>query len=419
MADTVVCVAIRRFYPLYSGPGVRTQRIAPGLIRRGVGVRVFTEGITGESVTRSGLLAHQFDASSDGASDCSTEEIDGLLVQRTKVPRGWRRQPLYFHGLVKYCRERPHDIDVVQFLNLDKLAAPWILQLHRLGIRTVYSCTLLGELSPHPFRRALQRLERRFALNLVDQVTAMTTVMKRYLEDLGVSTPIQVIPDGTDLQRFRPVSTRDEKVSLRRKLGLDPGCDIILTVGPVKPRKGTDVLVQAFARLYHDHPNALLVLVGPRQDLQRQELAVFSQHLRKTIVDANIQNRVIFTGSANNIEDYMRAADIFVFPSRREGMGYVVPEAMACGIPVVMTPFVGLPEEFGIPGSHYILSDWETQALAADIGDLLVKTDYRRRLGLEGRRWVEQHLDVNRTIDQYAALYRELANSPVVGLRPS
>ena len=88
----------------------------------------------------------------------------------------------------------------------------------------------------------------------------------------------------------------------------------------------------------------------------------------------------------------------------------MVAEAMACGLPVVTTPFLGLPAEYGVPGVHYVLSDWDTEVLAADIHKLLSCGEYRRQLGQAARSWVQGNLDIDDSLDKYAAFYRELAS---------
>jgi glycosyltransferase involved in cell wall biosynthesis len=234
--------------------------------------------------------------------------------------------------------------------------------------------------------------------------------MQRQLEDIGVSTPIQVIPNGVDLRRFRPAASHHDKVSLRRQLDLHPDWDIILAVGPIIPRKGVEAVVQAFVSICHYHPQARLILVGPRHDQTRAALSEFGRQLQHMITGAGAQDRVIFTGPVSNVQDYMQAADLLVFASRREGMPNVVPEAMACGLPVIITPFVGLPEEFGYPDTHYVLSDWAPETLRRDIYMLLKDRPRRSHLGCAARRWVEEHLDVEQSLTAYANMYGSMQN---------
>lgn len=411
--DLGVCLASMRFYPLYGGPVLRFQRYAPGLAKRGVKISVFTQAITPKLLAERGTVS-----TTNGSSETSRDSlgewplfeiVDGIPILRTKLPSGWRHKPAFFRRVATYCQQLRRDIDVLHFNSLDKWAIPWLGKIRRFGIPTVYTNTMVGNLSSHPVKRALQRLDRRVALNLVDRVVVSSSVMLRDLERLGVSTQIEVIPNGVDLDRFRPIEGETNRALLRHKLALGADWEIVLAIGPIIPRKGVDTLVDAFARISRENPNAHLVLVGPRHDLSGLAPAGFHDEIYKLISDANAQDRVHFTGPVSNVQDYLRAADLLVFPSHREGMPNVVPEAMACGIPIIMTPFLGLPEEFGMPGTHYVLSSWEPEGLASDIRSLLSSSEHRRNLGDEGRHWVERKLDVKYSLDRYASMYFELA----------
>ena len=400
-----VCLGSIFFYPVYAGPAVRFQSYSPGLNQRGVNMRVFTESANGKSISERGTL---IDLKSRQAESSAFEMVGSIPVYRTTLPGGWRRQSAYFSRLADHCEKHRSDIDVVQFLTLNKWAIPSIGKLSRLGIPTVFTHTLLREFSSNPLRGALQRFDRRFPINMFDLVVVSSRAMARQLEDIGVSSPIEVVPNGVDLERFRPIDSEADKAKLRQKLGLGSSWEIVLAVGPISPRKGVDVLIKAMSKVCRENPDVHLVLVGPRQDLNLEILAGFRQKIQRTINGADLQDRVHFTGPVNNVKDYMQAADLMVFPSRREGMPNVVLEAMACGIPVIMTPFIGLPEEFGTPGQHYILSNWDIARLSSDIQELLVDRIRRKNLSTEARKWVEQNLDVNDSLDRYASLYHEL-----------
>jgi glycosyltransferase involved in cell wall biosynthesis len=94
-------------------------------------------------------------------------------------------------------------------------------------------------------------------------------------------------------------------------------------------------------------------------------------------------------------------------------MPNVVIEAMASGVPVVMTPFPTLPQEFGRQGFEYLLSDREPGALSAQMERLIRNPDIRIKLGRQGRSWMEKGMDLENTLDRYAALYRKLARSAI------
>jgi glycosyltransferase involved in cell wall biosynthesis len=88
---------------------------------------------------------------------------------------------------------------------------------------------------------------------------------------------------------------------------------------------------------------------------------------------------------------------------------------MATALPVVITPFIDLSADLGVADRHYLLSDPNAEALAGQIGDLLGNRELRIEQGRRGRRWVEETMDVRRSVDRYAALYRELAEGSLAG----
>ena len=415
LSDINVFFASTVYYPLFGGENVRLHRYFSRLGERGVKVRVFTQIPSDDFVSRIGYMPKGTETNGDQRLGATAElpafeVMNGIPVERTRVASGWRNTPAFFRQVAQYFSRHRTDIDVAFVHPPSTWVIPLLMRIRRMGIPTVSQHVMFGRFSTNRIRRALQRLDRRLRFNAFDCVVVISSAMARQLEEIGVSTRIEVIPPGVDLQRFRPVESESEKKRLRRELGLNPDSEIMLSVGGIVPRKGTDALVKAFALIAQERPEAHLVLVGPRQDLSREEFRGFQRQLQTTISAANVSDRVHFTGSVSNVEDYMRAADMFVFPSRREGFGNVVAEAMACAIPVVVTPFLGLPREFGVPGTHYVLSDWEPATLGSDIRALLIDPEGSRRMAQEGRRWAEQTLDVNQTLDRYATVCRELAN---------
>jgi len=400
-----LCLASDTFYPLFSGAALRFQHYAPGLFRRGIRMSVFTRAVTKQAISLRGLLDNGLSGQylrPDGSPDWPMfEVVEHLPITRAEVPNGWRGTPTFFSNLFTHCRHS--EVDIVQFFRLPNSSAPWIWRLRNRGIPTVTTCTMIGEISKNPLRRVVQRAQRRFGFNMVDLVVASTNVMKRYLLDLGVSSPIKVIPNGVDLKRFTPVKTASDRIRMRHRLQLDPAWEIILAIGSVNRRKGFDILVDAFAKVAKERPSTYLLIVGATIS------ASFDEKLRHTIESTHAQGRVIFLGSKSNVEDYLQAADLLVFPSRREGMGNVVLEAMACGLPVITTPFIGLAEDFGVPDSHYVLSKPTPTDLANDISRMLASPRVRDHLGKGARNWVERTQDVNDILDRYNATYRDLA----------
>jgi glycosyltransferase involved in cell wall biosynthesis len=235
--------------------------------------------------------------------------------------------------------------------------------------------------------------------------------MRNLMREMGVTSRIEVIQNGVNLQRFSVRKRNPQAMKLRHGLGIGDDEMMITTVGAVMPRKGSDLLLDAWTRINAAHNNSHLVYVGPRKDLETPGLADFKKRLEMLRAASGNPERVHFVGLADNVESYLSGSDLFVLPSRREGMPNSVIEAMACGIPVIITPFVGLSDDLGTAGKEYLLADFSAESLAAAITSLLKDHSLRAMLGKQGRTWIETTMDLEHSLDRYADLYHELAGN--------
>lgn len=143
----------------------------------------------------------------------------------------------------------------------------------------------------------------------------------------------RVIHSGIDTDRFVP---RERDAALARRHGLDPGTQTIYgIVARLSEEKGHRYLVEAFARVHRQHPEARLMVVGDGPLLE----AVQAQ-----VRDAGLQEAVAFTGMQRNVPDYLALMDVFVLASTRESFPLAAREAMAAGRPVIAPRIGGCPE---------------------------------------------------------------------------
>ena len=144
---------------------------------------------------------------------------------------------------------------------------------------------------------------------------------------------IKVIPAGVNLDTFKPVnqSIARQRVGIHEK-------QVILYVGRIEPLKGIDVLLEAAALL--DRSDDIRVLIVGGSPGNNAELG----RLKALTTELGIESMVTFTGAIkqNKLPDYYSAADVFVLPSHSESFGLAALEAMACGVPVVVSRVGGL-----------------------------------------------------------------------------
>jgi glycosyltransferase involved in cell wall biosynthesis len=180
---------------------------------------------------------------------------------------------------------------------------------------------------------------------------------------------------------------------IRRQLGAGP---IIGHVGALHDHhKGQAVLIQAFQRLVADYPQARLLLVGEGPDRRAFESL------------AQRDERIVFAGFQQDVGSWLAAMDLFVFPSREEGLGSVVLDAMALGVPVLTSTVGGLPELIGADERGQMVGDHHPRSWEMAIRRLL--TDKAARsCRVESASQFAGANDVAAMSKSYAAFYDEI-----------
>jgi glycosyltransferase involved in cell wall biosynthesis len=408
-----VCLASPFFHPEYSGGAMRFYRYLPGLRARGVAVDVVAAEIGAWKRGRDYSSLDQ-DTPTPTPQPADDTPVDRVPLPLWPIPARadrWRTKWVYESAILARCRGGSVPPDLLIWRYGLSLASVRVLRaLRRMGIPMMRIATMYDDLAATSIRRRIRRSLKPVPYGYLDCVVVGSSVMRQNLRNLGVQTRIEVIPHGVNLDRFRPGTVPPSQAPARSRLGLAPDSEIVLFVGPITQRKGLDYLAAAWDRVAACRPRAHLVLVGPEPITdENRDGPSFAEALRRRLSRGRGAERVIFAGRVLDVEEYFRAADLFVFPSRKEGMPNVVCEAFATGLPCILTPFVGLPDEFGRAGEQYALVPHSSEALAGTILDLLADESARFRLGHAARQWAETQLDVERTLDRYAGLFRELA----------
>jgi glycosyltransferase involved in cell wall biosynthesis len=206
---------------------------------------------------------------------------------------------------------------------------------------------------------------------------------------------VHVVPNGVDEKCFRP---RNQK-SVRRELSLAPG-PLFVCAGRLNAEKGFHHALNALALLRARGCLATLVVVGVGAEQSRlQELA------RKL----QLEERVSFVGAQprEKVAAYMAAADAFLFPTERdEAAPLVLPQAMACGVPVVASRVGGIPEVIDRPGENGLLvRPADRSELARAMESLAQNADLRSRLGHAARQRILAEYTVERMTERTLVVY--------------
>ncbi|MGC0417663.1 glycosyltransferase [Embleya sp. AB8] len=310
------------------------------------------------------------------------------------------------HGLARLIRDRRPDLVHTTLYEADvagRIAAlvtgvPVVSSL----VNTAYGAEMRAQPGIRPWKlRAAQGLDaasargvRRFHA-LTDHVA---NVMARRL---GVRRArIEVVPRGRDGELL--ATARDRRAATRGALGLAEDVPVLLTAARQEYQKGLDVLLTAFARVRRELPDAVLLLAGPpggQTELLRESAARLAQE------SPGVREPVRFLGHRDDVPDLMGAADVFVLPSRWEGLGSVLIEAMGVGTPIVTSDLPPVREITGSGDCAALVPPNAPEALAtALVAALTEREKTAMRAEAAYRRFGEEYT-IDSVCDRMVAFY--------------
>jgi glycosyltransferase involved in cell wall biosynthesis len=183
--------------------------------------------------------------------------------------------------------------------------------------------------------RALMRLlARRFTTsqcNALDALVVPSRAMQTALTDYGVRCPMQIIPTGMEMERF----AGGDGARFRESLGIPADRPTLVHVGRVAHEKNIDFLFRVLRRVVERRPDVTLIVAG-----EGPALAHCKSYVESLGLNANVKF-VGYLSRDSALLDCYKAGDLFVFASKTETQGLVLLEAMALGVPVVSTAYMG------------------------------------------------------------------------------
>jgi L-malate glycosyltransferase len=183
--------------------------------------------------------------------------------------------------------------------------------------------------------------------------------------------------------------TRQDRASVRREFGLTEDDLVIATTAFHDPVKGLDVLLEALALLIDQHPELRLLQIGGESGAGQTE------SLKTLAGKLGVDDRIVWTGLRDDVSDLLFGADIYCQPSRSEGLGLAILEAMGASLPVVASDVGGIGE-IVIPGRTGILATPEDpQSLADGLKKLLEYPKDRDELGRAGQQLCRESFDLD------------------------
>jgi len=394
-----VCLLTETFHPVTGGGETQARVLASGLAASGSAVQVVTRRSDKASPRR----------------DC----LGSVRLWRVS-PSGagqWKKWGLVITALIMLLRLR-RSYDVIVVCGFRVLGIPAVIAAALLKKPCLLKADVLGELSGEFFRAGLKRFGlqpsgllvrsmlklRHRLLRRATAFVTISTAIEKELVECGIGDEnISRIPNSVDTDLFCPVDG-PTKTKLRQNLGIPLTGHIAIYTGRLERTKGLPLLLSAWKKIAGRYRDARLLLVGAGGlGLQNCEA-----ELREFVVQNSLDHSVTFVGSVENVDEYLKASDFFVFPSAREAFGISVIEALACSLPVITTTAGGLSDIVTAGQTAIVVPVGDVEALETAIEGVLREEVRVRELVAAGRELVIQKYSQSQILEQYARLLAKL-----------
>jgi glycosyltransferase involved in cell wall biosynthesis len=264
-----------------------------------------------------------------------------------------------------------------------------------------YAVTPHGMLDPWSLRQSAAKKRIALLLGYRKMLTgacflhALNADEKRLIEPLELACPIEVIPNGVFCEEIEPLPVQGKFYAACASL---QGAPYVLFLSRLHYKKGLDYLAEAFALLARENPRVHLVVAGP----DGGERGAFERRVQALGID----DRVHLVGPLYGPDKGAALADAacFCLPSRQEGFSMAVTEALACGVPPVISEACHFPEVAEVGAGEVV--PLEASAIAAALERVLSDPQRRERMAAAGRKLVASRYTWPRVAEQTLEAYR-------------
>jgi glycosyltransferase involved in cell wall biosynthesis len=381
-----VVIITRCFWPLVGGAEVMAARLSTGLRARGAPTT---------------LLTARWQSGWPAEIDHHGVHVVRLANPRTRGWGTWRYMQAVGHWLRQH--RSTFDLVYVSMLKHDAYAAVTAARRGRFPVvLRAEGAGLTGDCHWQLEANCGLRIKRR--CQKADAFIAPSPAIERELIVSGYARRrIHYIPNGVaapePLAEASRTQARLDLAEADASLAIGDDSPLAVYTGRLHAMKGLDFLIRAWPRVLSRVPNARLWLVGDGP--QREEL-------NSLIGDLGLWGFVYLAGPFDDVEEFLRAAEVFVLPSLEEGMSLALLEAMALGLPVVAT---------AIPANEALIADGVTgrltpprdsERLADAIIELIENRPLARELGEAARRQISENYSLDRMVSGHLQLFERL-----------
>ena len=292
-----------------------------------------------------------------------------------------------------------------RFRGLIRAEAPDLVHLHsRRGADTLGGLGALWAGVPTVLTRRVDNPEPEWAVapkyRLFRQVIAISGAIRRVLIRQGVPPEkIRLVHSALDGSLFR--SPCDEGV-LSREMDVPPRAPVVGMAAQFIPRKGHHTLLEAVPGILREHPDTRFLLFG-RGPLREE--------VRERIRTAGLLGSVLLPGFREDLPTLLPCLNLLVHPATMEGLGVILLQAGAAGLPVVAARAGGIPEVVAHGSTGLLVPPGDPRALATAVNGLLSAPEEAEAMGRRARERVASEFSVHRMVEGNLDVYREVLSA--------
>jgi len=364
---------------IYGGPTRSLPALCEALVAEGSEVSVYTT-----------------DAKGSGSLDIPlgiAQDVKGVKVHFYR--RVWGGNYYFAPDLIKACYNNVGKFDLMYIYSTwtypfvpccraaHRAAVPYVVSPRTSFMRETWKGKQLKKWAYH-------FLVERHWITKASALHYTTNLELRESEWLGLRTPFFIVPNPVDQTEFSCLPARGV---FRAAQNIAADAKVVLYLGRIEPRKGLDLTLAAFAQASSREPRAFLVLAGPEEEN-------YGAILKQIVAQLGIVDRVIFTGYLD-AETRLKAlvdADLFVLTSYSENFGMAVVEAMAAGLPVILSDMVGIAEDVREEQAGIVVP-LSVEEIARKMSEVLSSEELRRDLSRKAIRVARERFSPMKVAD--------------------
>jgi glycosyltransferase involved in cell wall biosynthesis len=378
-----VCAFSYYFPPHFSGAGLQTLTLAKELSKRGI---------------------EYFFVTVDNTGLPRIDKYQGFDVFRISDKPKKHGEFLLWWNLYRTLKPLRDQFDIIHASGATYRNSGVGIVGKALGKKSLTIVSMANNDLYHVGRTRIGKIQS-FLLDHVDRYVSLSRQISEEIRSLPLDNAKAIeIPQGVNTDRFRPADAR-ERGQLRSKLSL-PERPIALYAGVFDSRKNVEWLVRTWLKYRTLFTEWCLLLIGPRS--RDEQDGGLREKLHAVVRNEGMEQNILFAEFSPQLENYYRAADLFILPSQNEGLPNVVLEAMSCGLPCVVTQISGTEDLINHDSSGMLFGVNDEHSFISAIEPLISNPERRATMGRSANAEVRARYSSESSAERYLSLYRSM-----------